>query len=298
MSALASFLPLYLSLLLTASVMGGIVFRARYERSPGVLALLYPFTALFVSGMLESLRVLSGSLGAYSIILDKAASGFRIINGLGWFLLCHENLRSYGALGWRKRLNAPVIAVTTACAIAYAAAATLGAGKLERTTLSVGLWLMSSTALYAAFTAILSLRKINRLWPSSLAGVRMAVLAVISYPACLLAERFGYIWPFLDRGRPVFEQMYPWFMAAFAVIVIPALLSREKGSRAEPGDARALETLTERERGVALLLRQGKTHKEIAAELSVSVATVKSHANSVYRKLGISGKQEVPYIAT
>lgn len=276
--------------------MGGIVFRARYERSPGVLALLYPFTVLFISGILESLRVLTGALGAYSIPLEKIASGFRIFNGLGWFLLCHESLRFHEALGRRGRLNAPVIAITTACALAYGIAAVAGAVSIERTALSAGLTLMSATALYAALTAILSLRKTRRLWPSSLAGLRMAVIAIIAYPASLLAERSGYVWPFLQSNRTVFEQMYPYFMTVFSIIAIPALLSRERGSRAEPGDARAVDTLTERERGVARLLAQGMTQKEIAATLTVSVATVKSHANSVYRKLGISGKQEIPLI--
>lgn len=273
--------------------MGGIAFRAWYERSPGFAVLLYPFSVLLVSGMLESLRVLSGALGDGSPILAKVASAFRMLNGLGWFLMCHANLRLFGIIGWRRKLNAPIVALTLSCVLAYVISAAVGSEGAERVTLAVGLAFMSSTALYAALTAIFALRKSLRFWPSSLAGVRMAVFAIIVYPASLLAERFGVLWPFLDPTRPVFEQMYPLHMIGFAVLAVPALLSREKGTLAEPGDERASQSLTEREREVALLLREGKTLKEIALELSVSVATVKSHANSAYRKLGVSGRKEL-----
>ncbi len=49
----------------------------------------------------------------------------------------------------------------------------------------------------------------------------------------------------------------------------------------------ASEELTESERRVAELAAQGRTNKEIAAELFMGVSTVEAHLSRVYRKLGV-----------
>jgi DNA-binding CsgD family transcriptional regulator len=305
MNVLFSFFLIELALFFTAAVMGGIALRTHYERSPGLVSLLYPFSLLFLSGVLEGLRVLSVSLGLDSKAFAEVAAVFRILNGLGWFLMCHAHLKLHGVLGWRARLTAPVVVLTVGCALLYAFTAVVdgarggsgGPGSGGKIALALGLSVMSVTALYAALTAILVLRKGIRLWPSSRAGVRMAVFAIIVYPASLMAERFGFIYPFLNPSRTVFEQLYPVFMVAFSSLALPALIARAKGQLAEPGDARASESLTDREREVVLLLRDGKSLKEIAIDLSVSVATVKSHSNNAYRKLGVSGRKELLLIS-
>ena len=45
--------------------------------------------------------------------------------------------------------------------------------------------------------------------------------------------------------------------------------------------------MTETEHRVAELAAQGRTNKEIAAELFMGVSTVESHLSHVYRKLGV-----------
>ncbi|NQY21126.1 MAG: response regulator transcription factor [Campylobacteraceae bacterium] len=51
-----------------------------------------------------------------------------------------------------------------------------------------------------------------------------------------------------------------------------------------------LEILTEREKEVASLLKNGKRYKEIAKELFITPRTVKSHAQNIYIKLNVKDK--------
>ena len=55
----------------------------------------------------------------------------------------------------------------------------------------------------------------------------------------------------------------------------------------EPKDA-ARESLTEREQTILLQLEQGKSNKEVALTLDISVRTVETHRKNIKRKLGIS----------
>ena len=62
----------------------------------------------------------------------------------------------------------------------------------------------------------------------------------------------------------------------------------ESVAGARPGD----DLLTYREREVLALLASGATNREIAASLSVTIATVKSHLVHVYAKLEVRNRQE------
>ena len=53
------------------------------------------------------------------------------------------------------------------------------------------------------------------------------------------------------------------------------------------------EELTEMEERVAALAAEGRSNKEIAAELFVSVHTVSAHLSQAYRKLGIKSRAEL-----
>jgi DNA-binding NarL/FixJ family response regulator len=62
----------------------------------------------------------------------------------------------------------------------------------------------------------------------------------------------------------------------------------------EPGAAgNGHEVLTPREADVLDQLQLGRSNGEIAAALSVSVETVRTHARSVFRKLGVHSRREL-----
>jgi DNA-binding CsgD family transcriptional regulator len=54
-----------------------------------------------------------------------------------------------------------------------------------------------------------------------------------------------------------------------------------------------IEPLSGREREVALLAAAGVASKDIAQRLFLSKRTVDSHLNRVYRKLGVTGREEL-----
>ncbi|MCZ7527683.1 MAG: response regulator transcription factor [Acidimicrobiia bacterium] len=76
-------------------------------------------------------------------------------------------------------------------------------------------------------------------------------------------------------------------------VVAPALLSALVGSMGptSPGEAEDL-ALTVREREVLALLAEGRSNREIASALYVTLATVKTHLAHVYAKLGVKNRNE------
>jgi DNA-binding NarL/FixJ family response regulator len=59
----------------------------------------------------------------------------------------------------------------------------------------------------------------------------------------------------------------------------------------------ALNKLSEREQEVALAVARGGSNADIAAELYMSVATVKSHVSSIFTKLGLDNRSQIALLA-
>jgi len=77
-------------------------------------------------------------------------------------------------------------------------------------------------------------------------------------------------------------------LASRGLHVLPKT-AKEFGMTRMPGP----ELLTPREADVLELLQQGRSNAEIAMALSVGIETVRTHARSIYRKLGVRTRRDL-----
>ncbi len=84
-------------------------------------------------------------------------------------------------------------------------------------------------------------------------------------------------------------------LSPFLADRIPKVPSQIEGpvqqSKEEKGSAK-IALLTDRERETLNLLSEGKSNKEIADRLCISVETIKSHLQTIYRKLDVKSRTE------
>ena len=115
--------------------------------------------------------------------------------------------------------------------------------------------------------------------------------------ALALAEPEGYVRTFVDEGPPMAELLSEVLEAqqrgrpdslrrvpAHYLRKLLAALERDAPSPTPPS-TELPEALSERELEVLQLIASGKSNRRIASELFVSVGTVKTHVNNLYRKL-------------
>jgi LuxR family transcriptional regulator, maltose regulon positive regulatory protein len=122
--------------------------------------------------------------------------------------------------------------------------------------------------------------------------------------ALALAEPEGYVRTFVDEGPEMSEllsgvletqrsghsyssgRVQPHYLRQLL-----AVLERDSAPAASP-TAGLSEPLSERELEVLVLIATGKANRSIASELFVSVGTIKTHLNNLYRKLGVHSRTQ------
>jgi LuxR family transcriptional regulator, maltose regulon positive regulatory protein len=121
--------------------------------------------------------------------------------------------------------------------------------------------------------------------------------------ALLLAQPEGFQRLFLEKGEQLFtllralfldlrEEAEPLVSYARGLLLAFAGLKGEHQATPHTASALLLEPLTEAEQRVLSLLARGRTNPEIAATLVVSINTVKTQVQSIFRKLNVKSRWE------
>lgn len=112
--------------------------------------------------------------------------------------------------------------------------------------------------------------------------------------AILLAQPEGYIRTFLDEGEPMAKLLYQVKAHRMGTGYAAGLLSAMgfASGRALPPAELLIEPLTSRELEVLKLIEAGCSNQEIAAELVISLPTVKRHISNIYTKLGTNSRTQ------
>lgn len=79
------------------------------------------------------------------------------------------------------------------------------------------------------------------------------------------------------------------WLLGFGVVALLFLLFRSRRTKSTA----ALSDLSRQERNIQGLILEGKSNKEIANELFISLSTVKTHITNIYGKLQVSNRQEL-----
>jgi DNA-binding CsgD family transcriptional regulator len=138
----------------------------------------------------------------------------------------------------------------------------------------------------------------RRRWDGMMKQIKW--VAIVLVPLFIVVDFFPSLIPGLREALPPILKASPLFYAlwnvSFAINAIPALQHREPEPRA-PAPSACLDIegfeLSPRECEVALRLARGASYKEIAFELGISIATVKTHVARVYQKTGTGTKMDL-----
>jgi LuxR family maltose regulon positive regulatory protein len=118
-----------------------------------------------------------------------------------------------------------------------------------------------------------------------------------------MAEPEGFVRTFVDEGPAMSELLSEVLQArqrghldatgrVSTQYLAKLLAVLAQGASANGANARLAEPVSERELEVLALIAAGETNGEIAGKLFVSISTVKTHVNNLYRKLGARSRTQ------
>lgn len=94
----------------------------------------------------------------------------------------------------------------------------------------------------------------------------------------------------------IVESILLFFMFPLLIVLIINLRKR-KLQAVRQNQSNEIENLTSKEKEILELLVQGKSNKEIAAEMFIELSTVKSHLSRIYKQLNVVGRKEAIFRA-
>ena len=97
----------------------------------------------------------------------------------------------------------------------------------------------------------------------------------------------------LNQAVEALSHHKPFFTAKVSQALLDAFLKSE----AKPDEGSVFRTLTSREREIVQMLAEGKSNKEVASALSISIKTVETHRATVMRKLELNSIVELVHYA-
>jgi LuxR family maltose regulon positive regulatory protein len=109
-----------------------------------------------------------------------------------------------------------------------------------------------------------------------------------------LAQPEGYVRVFLDEGETMTRLLCQVQSRQVGSSYAAELLSEIGGiaSMTHPSMQLLVEPLTTREVEVLKLIKTGCSNQDIAAQLVISVPTVKRHISNIYGKLGVESRTQ------
>ncbi|TXE15574.1 response regulator transcription factor [Psychroserpens burtonensis] len=110
------------------------------------------------------------------------------------------------------------------------------------------------------------------------------------YEAELTSDKFLV---FSSEKKSSFNWSYLWLslLIVSSIVNLWFLISAKQKKSRQRNNAK--EGLTKQEQNVLDLLLEDKTNKNIAETLFISVSTVKTHVNNIYKKLNVNSRDEL-----
>ncbi len=133
----------------------------------------------------------------------------------------------------------------------------------------------------------------------------IAVAQDILHEILVVACKEGYQRLFLDEGNalvPLLQSLVPAMrenslVTPYLHSLLAAFAQREQKHLGQTVPVDRIEALTPQEERILILFSNGNTKQEIAAELFISINTVKTHLKRIYQKLAINNRAEARQIA-
>lgn len=136
-------------------------------------------------------------------------------------------------------------------------------------------------------------------WTALFSGFRL--LTAIAVGPMIVVDFFPTFFAWRIPGFPAALRVFPFLYAGlnilYAARTLKPLFSPGRDAKDLLAEASREAGLSRRETEVAVLLADGASYKDICVRLRISIGTAQSHVTRVYRKLGVSSKEEVMRLA-